>query len=392
MKFINPDFPNLMAEAARLTQSGDLQGATATIQAAFTEAATTVVNDLGLMVHEAQDIKEVQETQNSTKSEEIGEVERLEEADDLENLEDEPEAEDQQIIPPVGEAFIRATHVELGVGRRHYKLYIPPAAVDSQALPLVVMLHGCMQNPDDFALGTGMNEAARQQGCYVLYPAQTQLANASGCWNWFKSNHQKRGRGEPAILAGMTQAIMSRYAIDSKRVYVAGLSAGGSMAAILGDAYPELFAAVGVHSGLATGAAHDLVSAFGAMQNGSAPNPRTQASPPTVVFQGDQDTTVHPSNGDYVVIASVASRVGLDNILAPELENVSNSIGRDYTRSVYKKADGVVIAEYWKVLGQGHAWSGGNIQGSYTDPEGPNATQEMLRFFLAHPKTNDSIA
>jgi poly(hydroxyalkanoate) depolymerase family esterase len=238
------------------------------------------------------------------------------------------------------------------------------------------MLHGCTQNPDDFAVGTGMNEAARLRGFYVLYPAQTQRANTSGCWNWFKHNHQKRGRGEPALLAGMTRAVMASHAIDPQRVYVAGLSAGGAMAAILGDAYPELFAAIGVHSGLVTGAATDMPSAFGAMKNGAAAaSRRTKASPPTIVFHGDEDAVVHPSNGAHVVAASAGS-------LKSEHQRKRSRNGREYSQHRYQHADGRVVAEHWVVHGAGHAWSGGNAQGSYTDAQGPDATEEMLRFFL----------
>ena len=146
-----------------------------------------------------------------------------------------------------------------GGASREFKLYVPPGA-GREPLPLVVMLHGCTQDPDDFAAGTAMNEVARAKGFYVLYPAQSRGANPQGCWNWFKHNHQQRGRGEPALLAGMTRQVMAQHAIDPRRVYVAGLSAGGAMAAILGCAYPELFAAVGVHSGLAAGSANDLPS------------------------------------------------------------------------------------------------------------------------------------
>ena len=220
-----------------------------------------------------------------------------------------------------------------------------------------------------------MNEAALARGFFVLYPAQNQHANASRCWNWFKHNHQKRDRGEPALLAGMTRSVMSHYAIDPQRVYVAGLSAGGAMAAILGDAYPDLFAAVGVHSGLATGAATDMPSAFGVMQNGGAVLPRTTASPPTIVFHGDQDTTVHPSNGEQVVSTSAGE-------LEPERLRSRSDNGREYTQHTYKDAAGRVMAEHWVVHGAGHAWSGGRAHGSYTDAQGPDATQEMLRFFF----------
>lgn len=258
-------------------------------------------------------------------------------------------------------------------GTRAYKLFIPPTHQDGSLRPLVVMLHGCTQDPDDFAAGTGMNEAARDQGFFVLYPAQTQHANSSRCWNWFKHNHQKRGRGEPEILAGMTQQIIEQHRIDSKRVYVAGLSAGGAMAAVLGEVYPELFAAVGVHSGLPVGAASDVSSAFGAMKGGGVAQP-SSAHTPTIVFHGDRDATVHPINGERV---ASAAHLHLD----AKTTVVRGVQGRSYTRHVHVDLEGHTVAEHWLVHGAGHAWSGGSTQGSYADPQGPSATKEMLRFF-----------
>jgi poly(hydroxyalkanoate) depolymerase family esterase len=242
------------------------------------------------------------------------------------------------------------------------------------------MLHGCTQSPDDFAAGTRMNELARQQGCYVLYPAQAQKANPQRCWNWFKHSHQVRGRGEPAMLAAMTREVMAAHAVDPSRVYVAGLSAGGAMAAILIDAYPELYAAAGVHSGLAAGSAKDLPSALGAMRSGHAGSPTGMARRPVIVFHGDADTTVHPGNGQHVIEASVGAAGAAD----PDRRRAAG--GRHYTLSVHKADDGRVLAEHWVVHGSPHAWSGGSRQGSYTDPQGPDASAEMLRFFLEHPR------
>jgi poly(hydroxyalkanoate) depolymerase family esterase len=258
-----------------------------------------------------------------------------------------------------------------------YKLYIPPNA-GARPLPLVVMLHGCTQHPDDFAAGTAMNEAARAEGFYVLYPAQSRRANPQGCWNWFKHSHQQRGRGEPALLAGMTRHVMQQQAIDPRRVYVAGLSAGGAMAAILGSAYPELYAAVGVHSGLAAGAASDLSGALAAMKGGSAS--AAAHDRPTIVFHGDADSTVHPVNADQVVAAcaGAASQV--------ETQQVQTGRGRACTRRVHKDpASGRVLAEHWLIHGAPHAWAGGSSRGSYTDSRGPDASAEMVRFFLEHP-------
>ncbi|MEO5670130.1 MAG: PHB depolymerase family esterase, partial [Ramlibacter sp.] len=213
---------------------------------------------------------------------------------------------------------------------------------------------------------------------FVLYPEQSQQANPQRCWNWFKHTHQVRDRGEPALLAGLVRELMAQHAIDPARVYVAGLSAGGAMAAILGDTYPDIFAGVGVHSGLATGAAKDLPSAFGAMRDAPRPGPTTRSGMPTIVFHGDADSTVHPGNSGHVIAASVHEEA------EAELEEGVAAGGRGYTRELHRAADGTVVAEHWVVHGAPHAWSGGSASGSYTDPRGPDASAEMARFFLEH--------
>jgi poly(hydroxyalkanoate) depolymerase family esterase len=271
-------------------------------------------------------------------------------------------------------------------GTRIYKLYIP-SGYRGQALPLIVMLHGCTQTPDDFAAGSRMNILAERELFFVVYPAQATSANPSKCWNWFKPTDQQRGRGEPSIIAGITHQLVSTYHIDARRVYVAGLSAGGAMAAIAGMSYPDLYAAIGVHSGLAYGAAYDLPSAFAAMQNGGQIPPRqadlcTQIVP-TIVFHGDRDTTVHPRNGDQVLAQWTTSEAGRNLRVTSTQQQVPN--GHAYTRSIYHDASGHAIVEQWLVHGSGHAWSGGSPNGSFTDPKGPDASQEMVRFFYEHP-------
>jgi poly(hydroxyalkanoate) depolymerase family esterase len=202
------------------------------------------------------------------------------------------------------EDFIPGSHTEAGLSRR-YKLYLPPDTGRGTVHALVVMLHGCTQDPDDFAAGTGMNTLAAEQGFAVLYPAQAQEANPSRCWNWFKHNHQARGHGEAAVIAGMTQAVVRTQGIDPGRVYIAGLSAGGAMAGLVAAAYPELYAAVGVHSGLAPGAARSLPEGLAAMRNGGVGAAVGMALPvPTIVFHGDRDEVVHARNGEQLIAAA----------------------------------------------------------------------------------------
>lgn len=300
--------------------------------------------------------------------------------------------------PCVGGQFISGSYTNQA-GTRAYKLYVP-SGYTGRALPVVVMLHGCTQTPDDFANGTRMNVLAERDGFLVVYPAQAAPANQSKCWNWFKGSDQHRGQGEPSIIAGITRQVVSAYQGDARRVYVAGLSAGGAMATIMGVTYPDLYAAIGVHSGLAYGVAQDLPSAFAAMKHGGKPDapPRAGGSPtpgtrarivPTIVFHGDQDRTVHPSNGDQVLRQWATTHGGSDTAPAAQLRARVNRGqvpgGHAYTRSIYHDAGGEVVLERWLVHGAGHAWAGGSPHGSFTDPKGPDASEEMARFFIRHP-------
>ncbi len=266
-------------------------------------------------------------------------------------------------------------------GARSYKLYVPACAEAGVALPLVVMLHGCTQSPDDFAAGTRMNDWAERDGFLVCYPAQSASANGQRCWNWFLSADQRRGAGEPALVAGITRDVMARHPVDPARVYVAGLSAGGALAATMGQRYPDLYAAVGVHSGLACGAAHDVNSAFAAMRAGAGPHMADTGSAvvPAIVFHGDRDSTVHPINADEVTAQAVHTAA-----IETAHEDGAVSRGRAYRRTRHVDAAGRVLVEQWTIRGAGHAWSGGSTAGSYTDPQGPDASGEMLRFFAEH--------
>jgi poly(hydroxyalkanoate) depolymerase family esterase len=261
-------------------------------------------------------------------------------------------------------------------GSRPYKLYVPASYRADTPSPLIVMLHGCTQTPDDFAADTRMNELAETRGFLVAYPGQTQTANMQKCWNWFNAKHQSRDAGEPSLIAGITRQVMANYAVDASRVFVAGLSAGGAAAAIMGQAYPSLYAGIGIHSGLACGAARDLPSALAAMRQGAEGN-ETGTALPTIVFHGDRDSTVNPRNGD-VIVAQLANAI----VAKTWAETGQVSGGRSYTRTVYTDSGGRTVAEHWVVHGAIHAWSGGSSSGSYTDPSGPDASAEMVRFFL----------
>jgi len=277
-------------------------------------------------------------------------------------------------------------------GTRDYKLYIPKSYT-GKPMPLLLMLHGCTQSPDDFAAGTRANALAEELGYIVAYPAQTSAANSQRCWNWFEPAHQSPELGEPAILAGITRQIVADYAIDEARVFVAGLSAGGAMAAIMGTAYPELFAAVCVHSGLPVGVASDLNSALAAMRDGGkrsgiAAHSSTEDAPlpaPMIIFHGDQDKTVHPRNAEALLTQCIAGR--LSQTIEEEGKSTGvRAVGRTYTRTLVIDGEGDSLAELWLIHNAAHAWAGGDATGSYTDPKGPDATREMLKFFLAHPK------
>ncbi len=286
---------------------------------------------------------------------------------------------------PAGAAYLTRTFA-CAAGARDYTLYVPSRARGRTA-PLIVMLHGCTQNPDDFAAGTGINRLAEEHGFIVAYPRQPTSANPSACWNWFNRKDQARDAGEPSIIAGITQSVTAEFGIDAGRIYVAGLSAGGAMAAIMGAAYPDLYAATGVHSGLACGSAADLPSAFAAMRGASnrggttqrRSRPRRTNGVRTIVFHGANDRTVDPSNAEAIL---ADARAGLPGP-ARETRHDGVAGGRAYRRTVIADTSGVPHAEHWSIEGLGHAWSGGSPEGSFTDHCGPDASREMLRFFLA---------
>lgn len=276
-------------------------------------------------------------------------------------------------------------------GTHDYRLYIPStyeqALKKDARLPLVVMLHGCTQSPEDFAVGTRMNELAEEHQCLIVYPSQPTSANMNRCWNWFKPTDQQQGQGEPAWLAALTQTIIKDYAVDSSRVYIAGLSAGAAMAVIMAETYPNLYAAVGVHSGLAYRSASDLPSAMMAMRQGGLATPKSIGNHnfvPIIVFHGDQDHTVSIRNGGQIVEEAKERLQAQKTDLNIQQHKQCSEQNCRSTQLQICDTSGVSQLEYWKIHGAGHSWAGGSSAGSYTDPKGPDASKEMLRFFLNH--------
>ena len=280
---------------------------------------------------------------------------------------------------PPPESFIEGSYAN-SHGSRRYKLFIPSRDA-GKPVPLLVMLHGCLQDPDDFALGTRMNAVAEEQRIFVLYPEQSEAANQTRCWNWFSAANQRRDQGEPSIIAGMTREVIRSHNIDARRVYIAGMSAGGAMAAIMAATYSELYAAVGIHSGMPYGAAQNLLAAIAAMKDGAAIGTRLPSKGiPLIVFHGDQDLMVNSRNGEQLVSQWLGGPAP-NRRQETSMVQASEGNGRAFTCTRYRDGAGHAVAENWLVHDAGHAWSGGGSAGSFADSSGPDASREMVRFF-----------
>lgn len=286
-------------------------------------------------------------------------------------------------IGPTGGRSLHGRYTH-GAEARDYALYVP-ADTDGAPRPLLLMLHGCQQDAADIARLTRLNQLADALGFMVLYPTQSRTANATGCWNWFLPEHQRPDQGEAALLTALTCEIAARHGADPRRLYVAGLSAGGAMALVLAAIHPELFAAVGVHSGLPYGLARDQVSALTLMHQGPASvggriPVLSETGVPVIVFQGDADLRVNPINASWIIEQVLSAND------EPRIERETGRApgGLEYTRSRYLDRNGAIRAELWMVQGGGHGWFGGDPAAAFAEPKGPEAAREMVRFLLEH--------
>ncbi|MBA2445071.1 MAG: PHB depolymerase family esterase [Nocardioidaceae bacterium] len=372
---MNDDGQANMAEATRLTRAGRLAEATALLQRKLGKGQPPATTPGRAVPADRPALMPAGRGLGRATGERLRE--KLHRGGDV------PAAKPTRTSSPALPGTFTDAHHSGPTDTRRYKLYIPSGYTGSPR-PLIVMLHGGTQSADDFAAGTGMNAVAERETFLVAYPEQSTGANAMKYWNWFRPVDQRRGGGEPALIAGITQEVLQTYAVDAGQVFVAGFSAGAAMAAVMAATYPDLYAAAGVHSGLAYGSAQDVGSAFAAMKQGpSRPVRLPGATVPLIVFHGDQDQTVAQVNADRLV-DQWRSSPAKTATSAPTVRRDETPGGRAYSQSIYSDAEGDVAMEQWIVHGGGHAWSGGSPAGSYTDPLGPDASVEMARFFQAH--------
>ena len=368
---INDTIQRALASAGLDTSTGPMHDVTDTIRRALDPA---VANEAGAPATQGETVFDVEATV-------------------VDLVEDTVQATTEAPVQVPGR-FIRH-EFRHSAGTRPYKLYTPTRVVDEP--PLLVMLHGCTQSADDFAVGTRMNRLADEHGFLVVYPEQTAQANSSKCWNWFRPQDQARDAGEPALIAGIVREVAGRHGVAPRRIFVAGLSAGAAMAVVMGETYPDLFAGVGAHSGLPFGSAQDVPSAMATMKGGRSGMPGLKDLParpaasqraatrcvPTIVFHGDRDHTVQQSNAAEIVKQAVnAQQTAAGGGQLTGSIQTGEARGRRYTRTVHTNASGQKVIESWVLHGAGHAWSGGDARGSYADGTGPDASAEMVRFFL----------
>ncbi|MDQ3928760.1 MAG: PHB depolymerase family esterase, partial [Chloroflexota bacterium] len=307
-------------------------------------------------------------------------------------------------------SFITETY-----GDRDYRLYIPAGYQAGTPLPLLVVLHGCGQDPTSMAVDTHFNVYADQFNFLALYPRQPQSANGTRCWNWFLPEHQQRGAGEPALIAGMTAQVQSRYSVDSRRIFVTGLSAGAAMSVIMGATYPDVYAAIGVSSGIEYGCAYDLASGLAAMSAGGCPDPAANGTKaynamgqykrvvPVILFHGSADAVVVVQNGHNTITQwAQTDDLAADGADNNNIDDVPEGTypgqvpgGHTYTRYTYNDSqNGKIILEKYIIDAMLHAWSGGTLDlqnggDRNVDPLGPDESLIMWEFFAARPMPDD---
>ena len=384
-KTFSKTFSKTMLKATRLTTSAKLMDATRLIQRTLATTLPTSTQS----VADRQNTRPAADTTIYTPPPTArGFILVPEKSPDIGNAEATPTTNAEAIT--AGKSSFTAHQFEFEGNVYPYRLYVPsvPEAATGPAakLPLVVMLHGCKQDALDFSHGTAMNRLAETQRAMVLYPEQVASGNAMRCWNWFDPGHQQAGRGEPGMIAALVQKMVAQHNADPARTYIAGLSAGGAMAAVVANLYPHLFAAVGVHSGLAAGSAKNMIQALSAMKKGTKGG--SIKAIPTIVFHGTGDQTVNPNNGKYITQAALAGfeTQGIAVVKSDSVISSSSGKNQPTERTQYSNAAGKPLVESWHITAGPHAWSGGSAQGSYTDPDGPDASAAMLEFFLQHSK------